>query len=122
MKIAFSFSPFNSIFLFAAGVALVGAFMLQMLPASHTVSLSAPSAQVSEARLAPGAESLLKQTARHISKLMGGASVGGFPGFEPPDDDKRYKDKIRNQSYNGGSLGIAVINDIRAIRCPYQLW
>jgi len=56
---------------------------------------------VVQARLGKGTEGLLKQAAIHMSKLLGGQSIGGFPGFEPPDDDERYKDKIHNQSYNG---------------------
>jgi hypothetical protein len=87
-----------------------------MLFANHAALISAPAAPVSQARLAPGpalsssasltvnsaegTEGLLRQTAEHLSKMQGGASIGGFPGFEPPDDE-RYKDKIRNQSYSG---------------------
>lgn len=100
MKIALGFSPFNSIFLFAAGTALVGALMLQTLPASRAISVSAPAVQVSEARLAPGTEGLLRQTAAHLSKMQRGASVGGFPGFEPPDDDEKYRRKIKEQNYS----------------------
>lgn len=101
MKSALGFSPINYAFLFAAGAALLGALVLQILPASRAVVVSAPSAQVSEASRAEVTEGLLRQTATHLSKMQGGASVGGFPGFEPPDDDERYKNKIRNQSYGG---------------------
>ena len=55
----------------------------------------------SHARLGAGTESLLGQTAAHVSKLLAGESVGGFPGFEPPDDDEHYRSKVRNQSYSG---------------------
>ena len=100
MKIALGWPSFNSAFLFAAGAALIlGALMLQMLPASRAVSVSAPAVQVSEARLAPVTEGLLRQTALHLSKMQGGASVGGFPGFEPPDDDEKYRDKIKNERH-----------------------
>jgi len=56
---------------------------------------------VVEARLGKGTEGLVKQTALHMSKLLGGEGIGGFPGFEPPDDDERYRKKIRNYSYTG---------------------
>jgi len=55
----------------------------------------------SQARLGKGTQGLLEQTALHISKLQGGESVGGYPGFEPPGDDERYKNKIRDRSYSG---------------------
>jgi hypothetical protein len=106
VKIALAFSPINpstalrtSWMLFAA-VAALSLLVLPTLFARDAVRLPAPAAQISEARLAQGTEGLLRQTAAHLSKLQGGASVGGFPGFEPPDDD-RFKDKIRNQSYGG---------------------
>ena len=87
------------VWLVVVGIALVG-----LMAMSNTLlvelTASAP-ASVAQASLAPGTEGLLRQTASHLSKMQGGASVGGFPGFEPPDDDKRYKDKIRNQSYGG---------------------
>ena len=87
------------VWLVVVGIALVG-----LMAMSNTLlvelTASAP-ASVAQASLAPGTEGLLRQTASHLSKLLSGASVGGFPGFEPPDDDKRYKDKIRNQSYSG---------------------
>jgi len=50
--------------------------------------------------LADGTEGLTKQTALHLSKMQGGASIGGFPGFEPPDDDERYKRKVKGEGYN----------------------
>mgnify|MGYP001609778939 CR=1 FL=1 len=97
MKIALGFSPINWM-LFAVGAAL-SLFVLQMLPASRAVIVSAPAAQVSEATLAKVTEGLLRQTALHLSKMQRGASVGGFPGFEPPDDDKEYRDKVKNERY-----------------------
>ena len=100
MKIALAFSPFNFAFLFAAGVAAVlGRLMQQVLPASRAVGVSAPAIQISEARLAPGTEGLLRQTAAHLSKMQRGASVGGFPGFEPPDDDEKYRRRIKEQHF-----------------------
>jgi hypothetical protein len=31
--------------------------------------------------------------------MRGGASIGGFPGFEPPKDDKEYRRKIKERDY-----------------------
>lgn len=45
-------------------------------------------------------EGLLRQAALHLSKMRGGESVGGFPGFEPPEDDKEYRRKIRKENYS----------------------
>jgi hypothetical protein len=56
---------------------------------------------VAEAKLAPGTTSLVQQTATHMSKMLGGESVGGFPGFEPSDDDPKYQRKIKNRDFNG---------------------
>ncbi len=74
---------------------LAGAVALS-LAASRAVSVSAPAVQVSEASRAETTEGLLRQTAAHLSKMQRGASVGGFPGFEPPDDEK-YRRKIKEQ-------------------------
>lgn len=52
-----------------------------------------------ETRLGVGSQALVQQTAAHLSKLSGGISVGGFPPFQPPDNDPRYRNKINNQSY-----------------------
>ncbi len=82
--------------------ALAGAVALS-LAMSRAVSVSAPAVQVSEARLAPGTEGLLQQTAAHLSKMQRGASIGGFPGFEPPDDEK-YRRKIKEQNYSAQDL------------------
>jgi len=44
----------------------------------------------------------LGTVAEHLSKLYGGVNFGGFPQFEPPDDDPdkdRYREEVRNQSY-----------------------
>jgi hypothetical protein len=78
---------------------LAGAVALS-LAMSRAVFISAPAVQVSEARLVPGTEGLLRQTAAHLSKMQRGASVGGFPGFEPPDDDEKYRRKIKEQNYS----------------------
>ncbi|MEK7278771.1 MAG: hypothetical protein AAB427_15575 [Chloroflexota bacterium] len=59
----------------------------------------APDGQAHEVRLAKGTEGLLRQTAEHLSKMQRGASIGGFPGFEPPEDDKEYRDKVKNERY-----------------------
>lgn len=51
------------------------------------------------ASLASGSESLLQQTVAHLSKMQRGHSIGGFPGFEPPENDEKYRRKISNQEY-----------------------
>ena len=85
---------------FAASVILlVSVFVIQSHGASRAMVVSAPAAQVSEARLAKGTEGLLRQTAEHLSRMQRGESIGGFPGFEPPDDDDKYRRKIKDQSY-----------------------
>lgn len=86
---------FNAVLL---SLALAGAIALS-LAASRAMFISAPAVQVSEARLANGTEGLLRQTAAHLSKMQRGASVGGFPGFEPPKDDKDYRDKVKDARY-----------------------
>ena len=60
--------------------------------------------QVAEAKLATGTKKLLENTAEHLSKMQGGASVGGFPGFEPPEDDEKYRRKIENESHTGEEI------------------
>lgn len=84
-------------------LAFVGAVALS-LAASRIVSVSAPAAQVSQARLANGTKGLLRQTALHLSKLERGQSIGGFPGFEPPEDDEEYRRKIKEQNYSAQDL------------------
>jgi len=54
---------------------------------------------VAEAKLAPGTTSLLQQTAAHMSKMLGGMSIGGFPGFEPDDDDEKYQSKVKGSTF-----------------------
>lgn len=71
--------------------------VLPTLFARDAVRLPVPAVQVSEARLAPGTEGLLRQTAAHLSKMQRGESIGGFPGFEPPDDDEKYRRRIKEQ-------------------------
>lgn len=86
------FIPFTLAFLVLAfGIML---FRAPLLP-SATIS----SEPVAQARLAPGTDALLKQTASHLSKLSGGISVGGFPPFRPPGEDERFKEKIKNSAY-----------------------
>jgi len=103
MKNTLRFSPINSVFLCGA-VAALSLLSLQMSFASRVVIVSAPAAQISEARLAPGTEGLLRQVAEHLSRMQGGASIGGFPGFEPPGDDDKYRRKIENQSASGEEI------------------
>jgi hypothetical protein len=74
-----------------AGITLV--FLYVMLNISQAVQPGAHQAQ-----LASGTEGLLKQTAIHLSKMRGGASIGGFPGFEPPDDE-RYKRRVKEYEF-----------------------
>ena len=54
---------------------------------------------VAEAKLAPGTTNLLQQTAAHMSKMLGGMSIGGFPGFEPDDDDEKYQSKVKGSTF-----------------------
>ncbi len=65
-----------------------------------TINLTSPQV-FRAASLAPGTEGLLKQTAAHLSKMQGGESIGGFPGFEPPDNDERYKRKVEKSTATG---------------------
>ncbi len=73
---------------------LIIAFALMM--SLYFIGLNLP---LAEARLGTGTPNYVRQTATHLSKLNGGVSVGGFPGFEPPKDDKDYQEKIKNRSY-----------------------
>jgi len=94
----------SNILLIIAGLLVVVSFYVVLTSTmSQVVGQEAVSERgnVVEARLGKGTEGLVKQTAAHMSKLLGGGSVGGFPGFEPPDDDEAYREKIRNQSYTG---------------------
>ncbi len=74
-------------------------FLVLYLRAPQITFVESP--QTSTRYLADGTEGLTKQTALHLSKMQGGASIGGFPGFEPPDDDKKYRSKIEKSSYTG---------------------
>jgi RHS repeat-associated protein len=52
------------------------------------------------ARLDDRSTGSLKNVASHLSRMLGGESVGGFPGFEPPDpDDDDYRRKVEERSY-----------------------
>jgi hypothetical protein len=79
-------------------LALAGTVALS-LAASCAICVSAPAVQVSETSRVKVTEGLLRQTALHLSKMLEGASIGGFPGFEPPDDDEKYRRKIKDQTY-----------------------
>lgn len=80
-----------------AFLALTFGIMLFRAPLLPSATIS--SEPVAQARLAPGTDALLKQTASHLSKLSGGISVGGLPSFRPPGDDERFKEKIKNSAY-----------------------
>ncbi|MEK7442267.1 MAG: hypothetical protein AABZ78_15825 [Chloroflexota bacterium] len=81
---------------------LVALAALTVIALSYALTITTPAPQVAHtASLASGTEGLLKQTALHLSKMQGGESIGGFPGFEPPDDDEKYKRKIKNSSASG---------------------
>jgi len=89
-------------------VALLGAAALSLmavpgLPTSPALLSDgggiAPAPPVVEARLGKGTEGQLRQVALHLSKMQGGRSIGGFPGFEPPDDDEEYRRKIQDGTY-----------------------
>jgi len=104
----------------AIGAVLLALAAMSSLPAS-LLPLSdgavpvadAPAGQVFEARpstrvnstrplrtgLAKGTEGHLRQVALHLSRMSGGESVGGFPGFEPPEDDEEYQRKVKDGSY-----------------------
>ena len=55
---------------------------------------------VLEARISKRTLGALNQVANHLSKLNQGASVGGFPGFEPPKGDDDYNKKIEEGNFN----------------------
>lgn len=96
--------PNSSILLVIAGLLLAASLYLVSTSTMSQVAeqeASGGRGKVAEARLGKGTEGLVKQTALHMSKLLGGDSIGGFPGFEPPDDDETYRGKIRNQTYTG---------------------
>lgn len=76
-------------------VARIGHFCLSRIPQIH-----AETRPVLEARLDKATEGQLQQVAFHLSKMEGGESIGGFPGFEPPDDDEEYQRKIRDRTYS----------------------
>lgn len=69
----------------------------RVAPQSRDAALSAP--EISQAAQVKTTKGLLRQIALHLSKMQGGASVGGFPGFEPPKDDKEYQRKIKERDY-----------------------
>lgn len=79
-------------------VALTILFSILYLRAPQITFVESPT--TSTHYLAKESEGLLKQTALHLSKMQGGASIGGFPGFEPPNDDERYKRKVKGEGYN----------------------
>jgi len=79
-------------------VALSVLFPLLYLRAPQITFMELP--KDSTRHLADGTEGLTKQTALHLSKMQKGASIGGFPSFEPPDDDERYKRKVKEGEYN----------------------
>jgi len=84
-------------------IALAGIVAMAMVAYHQLVRLDvgvAHAPRVVTARLAPGTEGLLQQTAEHLSKMQGGDSIGGFPGFEPPGDDEKYRRKIKDRDYN----------------------
>jgi hypothetical protein len=82
-----------------AAIALATAilFVALFLRASSITFVESPTAPQ---LMAKESEGLLRVAAEHLSKLQGGASIGGFPGFEPPDDE-RYKRIVKNASYTG---------------------
>jgi len=91
----------------AIGAILLGLAAMSSLPASllsltdGAAGADAPAGQVFEARRAKEqTKGQLPPLALHLSKMRGGASVGGFPGFEPPDDDEEYRRKIKDEAYS----------------------
>ncbi|MDM8520794.1 hypothetical protein QUF64_12160 [Anaerolineales bacterium HSG6] len=79
-------------------LALAGCLIAMIGLLWQTVSSSYVYAPASMSKQTSGQ---LKSLATHISKMLDGSSVGGFPGFEPPEDDEAYRQKIRKRSYNG---------------------
>lgn len=93
-----------SLVLFAAiatGLVLAYNLALSARVTSYSRDAALPAMQISQAARGKTTKGLLRQIALHLSKMQGGESVGGFPGFEPPDDDEHYENEIRNQSYSG---------------------
>jgi len=80
-----------------ASLVLASSFWFVRASPSSTTLYPPP---IVQARLGPGTEGLTKQAALHMSKLQSGNSVGGFPGFEPPQDDDEYRAKIQTRSYS----------------------
>jgi len=96
----------------ALGAVLLGLAAMSGLPASllpltdGAAVADAPAGQVFEAqRVKKQTRGQLEEIASHLSKMQGGESVGGFPGFEPPEDDadgshrEEYRREIKNRSY-----------------------
>ena len=98
------------LYIAAGGVLALGLVALYNSLPSYTLLADrpnlalAPAGQVHEARLAKGTDGLLQQTAEHLSKMQRGASIGGFPGFEPPDDDEKYRRKIKEGRYSAQDI------------------
>jgi len=77
---------------------MVIAFSLMLYqPVMSSLEVAGSARPPLAARLAPGTDALLQQTAAHLSRMQRGASIGGFPAFEPPDD--KYRRKIENEAY-----------------------
>lgn len=79
---------------------LLSVWFVLARPAIPQTKVSSGQTEVLSAKVDKQTMGLLKQTALHMSKLNGGESVGGFPKFEPPKDDKDYKEKIKNRDYS----------------------
>jgi hypothetical protein len=106
------FSPFVTTLL----VALAFLFLFLYLRAPQITFVE--SSTTSTHYLAKESEGLLKQTALHLSKMQSGVSIGGFPGFEPPNDDERYKRKVKGGEYNAQDVNDwvkEIINFLRQI-------
>ena len=65
----------------AIAITAVGLTILHQQTIGRFSGASYTIPQIAEAKLATGTEGLVKQTAEHLSKMQGGASIGGFPGL-----------------------------------------
>ncbi|MEK7440637.1 MAG: hypothetical protein AABZ78_07575, partial [Chloroflexota bacterium] len=65
----------------AIAVAMATFFVALFLRASSVTLVELPLA--APQLMAKESDGLLRVAAEHLSKLQGGVSIGGFPGFEP---------------------------------------
>lgn len=83
----------------AVGLALAYNLTLPARVATQARDAAQPAPEISQAAQTKTTKGLLRQIALHLSKMRRGASVGGFPGFEPPKDDKEYQRKVNERHF-----------------------